>query len=119
MARAAALVEQDWERVHSWIDELPAEERQAERWRYWKGRALQKLGYNDQAMELLTAVARDRTYYAFLAADRIGDLHHLDGSDAEARLEGVTEFFRQLFGSGDDRVQRREFLLRTATQIGS
>ncbi len=68
----AALVEKDWERVRFWIDELPAEERQAERWRYWQGRALQKLGHSDQAIELLTAVARDRTYYAFLAADRIG-----------------------------------------------
>lgn len=67
----AALRAGDWERVRSWIDELPAAERQAERWRYWKGRALQKLGYGDQAMELLAGVARDRTYYAFLAADRI------------------------------------------------
>ena len=68
----AALTAKDWKRVRSWIEELPTEERQAERWRYWKGRALQKLGHSGQAVELLTSVARDRTYYAFLAADRIG-----------------------------------------------
>jgi soluble lytic murein transglycosylase len=74
----AALENEDWERALFWIGELPAEERQAERWRYWRGRALQKLGRNDEAMALLTEVAQDRTYYAFLAADRIGADYFLE-----------------------------------------
>ena len=73
----AALEAQDWQRVRRWIEQLPSKEHQAERWRYWKGRALQELGHREQAVELLSAVARDRTYYAFLAADRIDSDYYL------------------------------------------
>lgn len=74
----AALENEDWERALFWIDALPQEARNDERWRYWQGRALQKLGREDEAIRLLTEVAKDRTYYAFLAADRIGSEYFLE-----------------------------------------
>jgi soluble lytic murein transglycosylase len=74
----AALENEDWERALFWIDALPQEARNDERWRYWQGRALQKLGREDEAIQLLTEVAKDRTYYAFLAADRIGSEYFLE-----------------------------------------
>ena len=74
----AALESEDWGRALFWIDALPQEVRDEERWRYWRGRALQKLGREDEAIQLLTEVAKDRTYYAFLAADRIGSKYFLE-----------------------------------------
>ncbi len=72
-----ALTNEDWERALFWIADLPEEERQNERWRYWKGRALLKLGRHEQGLALLNEISRDRTYYAFLAADHIGDTYYL------------------------------------------
>jgi soluble lytic murein transglycosylase len=90
----AALENEDWERALFWIDALPEKARGEERWRYWKGRALQKLGRSDEALALLSEVARDRTYYAFLAADRIGTSYFLKHVPVQvapellARVEG-------------------------------
>lgn len=68
----AALKRKDWGRLLTWIEALPPlEAPEEERWRYWKGRALQQLGRHEEGRQLLTKVAQDRTYYAFLAADRI------------------------------------------------
>jgi soluble lytic murein transglycosylase len=72
-----ALTNEDWERALFWIDDLPEQERLNERWRYWKGRALLKLGRHEDGLALLGEVARDRTYYAFLAADHIGETYYL------------------------------------------
>lgn len=73
----AALSNEDWERALFWIGDLPAEERTQERWRYWAGRAMLQLGRHDEGLALLSEVAQDRTYYAFLAADRIGESYFL------------------------------------------
>ncbi len=73
-----ALTAEDWERALFWIADLPDEERRNERWRYWKGRALLKLGRHEEGLALLSEVARDRTYYAFLAADHIGETYYLE-----------------------------------------
>ena len=68
----AGLMRQDWPSVARWIDELPDELRADERWRYWKGRAMEAMGHKDQAETLYRAAAAERTYYGFLAADRVG-----------------------------------------------
>jgi len=85
----AALVARDWQRVNAWIDTLPAPESEEERWRYWKGRALQKLGRKQEANKLLKEVSRDRTYYAFLAADRSGSDYYL--KNVPVRLDPAQE----------------------------
>lgn len=72
-----ALEQEDWARALSWIDALPPKERNTAQWRYWKGRALQRLGRHQEAQALFTQVAQDRTYYAFLAADRSGHDYYL------------------------------------------
>lgn len=75
----AALKRKDWNRLLTWIDALPPLETAEEaQWRYWKGRALQALGRQEESRRLLTEVAQDRTYYAFLAADRIDKPYFLE-----------------------------------------
>jgi len=72
-----ALEKNDWVHVLSWIDALRPADRASAQWRYWKGRALQQLGRRGEAQTLLAQVAQDRTYYAFLAADRSGQDYYL------------------------------------------
>lgn len=68
----AALGQEDWNAALTWIDRLHEDERDDERWRYWRARALESLGQKQEAGELYAQLANTRNYYGFLAADRHG-----------------------------------------------
>lgn len=74
----AALYRQDWPSLLNWLNALPAEMRAEERWLYWQGRALEATGKQAQAKALFGEVAQNRSYYGFLAADRIAAEYHLE-----------------------------------------
>ena len=42
------------------------------RWRYWRARVLGKLGRGDEARKIYRALAAERDYYGFMAANRLG-----------------------------------------------
>ena len=68
----AGLLQHRWSLVARWIDALPDAARESERWLYWRARADEALGELDAAGTIYRRVARERTYYGFLAADRAG-----------------------------------------------
>jgi len=74
----AALLRQDWPSVARWIDAMPAANRGDERWLYWKARALEATGETRAAKKLYQRAAAERTYYGFLAADRIDAPYRYD-----------------------------------------
>ena len=61
-----------WDKVYVLIDHLAPDVRAAINWRYWKGRSAQELGKTEEAQELLTAVAQDRSFFGFYAAQTLG-----------------------------------------------
>ena len=68
----AALRRRDWPQMLEWLDRLPPALSGLERWRYWRGRALEQLGREAEAQDVFAEVAGERSYYGFLAADRAG-----------------------------------------------
>lgn len=62
----------DWAAALRWLELLPVAERDSPRWRYWRGRTLELLGRADEARQAYQAVAGQRDFYGFLAADRLG-----------------------------------------------
>jgi soluble lytic murein transglycosylase len=80
----AALQENDWEWALQTIEALSAEEMEEEQWRYWRSRALIELGRNGEGMTLLRSLAKERSYYGFLAAQRLGDEPNLDHMSLQA-----------------------------------
>ncbi len=101
----AALQREDWPQVLRWIAAMPENERSQEKWSYWRARALQGTGDTAAADALYREVAKDRSYYGFMAADRIGSDYHLDHAETPATasclrriadLEGI-ERARELF----------------------
>jgi soluble lytic murein transglycosylase len=90
----AALLREDWPRVIDWVSAMPDAQRELERWQYWLARALEGIGDRTAAETLYREVARDRSYYGFMAADRIGaeyHLHHADTPVAPALVALVGE----------------------------
>ena len=67
----AALWHGQWALAEEWLAALPAAQAAEPRWRYWRARVLQRR--KDPAAEALYAeVSREREYYGFLAAERLG-----------------------------------------------
>ena len=80
----AALLREDWPQVLRWIAALPQAVRGDERWLYWLGRALEGIGQGDAARPVYHQAAAQRSYYGFLAADRIDGEYHLDHAETPA-----------------------------------
>ena len=59
-----------WRAVIDAINDMPADEKTKEEWRYWLARANQQLGNQSVASTLFSALAVERSFYGFLAADR-------------------------------------------------
>jgi len=67
----AALRAERWDTALRFISALPDPVQHEPHWQYWRARALDATGKPDQAMPLFRTLARDRSFYGFLAADRI------------------------------------------------
>jgi soluble lytic murein transglycosylase len=67
----AALRESHWEQALTAMNTLSPEQRQEDRWRYWRARVFEKLGLETTALGEYSALAKKRSYYGFLAADRV------------------------------------------------
>jgi soluble lytic murein transglycosylase len=94
------MLREDWPQVVSWIAALPQDERQDESWTYWLARALQGTGDTQAADALYRKTAHERTYYGFLAADRIGSEYHLDHIETPVSAALINEI------AGLDAVKR-------------
>ncbi|MBE9532638.1 MAG: lytic transglycosylase domain-containing protein [Proteobacteria bacterium] len=73
----SAIGDKDWEGALSWLNNLKSNERNSERWHYWRARALEEMGRLEEARSLYLQITDNRSYYSFLAADRIGDRYQL------------------------------------------
>lgn len=66
-----AIMNRDWIAVLAAVDWLDKEQKKDERWQYWRGRALESLGFNREADAVYRQVAETRNFFSFLAADRV------------------------------------------------
>lgn len=112
-----AINQDDWENVIFWFDQLPTDEQQSLRWRYWLARAYEQTGKPNRAQIIYAAVAKARDYYGFLAADRIDapydfgnqPLHFSAAELAETeRLPSIVRM-REFYLMGDTLNARREW----------
>lgn len=113
----AALRNKRWLAAIAWIEAMPAAERESEMWSYWLARAHEARGNGEQAQRLYRRVSSGRSYYGFLAADRIGtdyNLHHaplqIDAKQLKSlrRLAGVKRA-RELYYLGMLEEARQEW----------
>ena len=64
-----ALKAQQWQLVRELLPLLSESKQQSTRWRYWQARVLQIQGEQPQAQVLFAELAKQRSFYGFLAAD--------------------------------------------------
>ncbi len=65
----AALIENNWMHVQDALNNLSMEEKKQERWQYWQARAALQTNQLEKGLEIFAELAKERSYYGFLAAD--------------------------------------------------
>ncbi len=66
-----ALRQAQWPQVLSALNALTPKQQASDRWQYWRARAHDELGETATATIQFTTLARQRSYYGFLSADRL------------------------------------------------
>ncbi len=121
-----ALNRGEWDDVIFWYNQLPSEEQQTMRWRYWLARAYEESGKPKRAEAVYAEIAGSRNYYGFLAADRINsdyDFEHrpLDFTAEElAKIENLPGMLRtREFYMMDDLLYARREWYATIKEMDS
>jgi len=86
----AALREANWKAARGFLAGLTEAQQRAPSWRYWNARALEAEGREDDARQLYAELARERGYYGFLAADRLGEDYSMQHAPLEASPEELS-----------------------------
>lgn len=111
----AALLRQRWEDVITWYLEAPESMRSETNWKYWYARALDQTGEKTAARDLFGKLAKDRSFYAYLAADQLGHNYHWNHRPATSdSLDKIRKHpsmlrIRELYHHERDTEGRREW----------
>jgi len=99
-------------RAERWTDLLndiammTTAERSSEQWQYWRSVALQRSGQAAAAQTALEALAGERSYYGFLAADELDTEYEFAHDTLAANEEMIDAMARR-----DDLIRARELFL--------
>ena len=114
---AAAVLHSRWDEVVEGIASMHEDESDRERWRYWRARALDAMGREDEARADFESLSGARDYYGFLAADRLNREYRFNhrpltvGAEVFERVAAMSGMHRalELFALGRLVDARREW----------
>ncbi|MCH9742186.1 MAG: lytic transglycosylase domain-containing protein [Proteobacteria bacterium] len=81
----------DWTNLLRYISWLPEQDQQADIWQYWQAKALSQTGQTEQAQPIYEALAKKRSFYGFMAADKIGADYQLNTQTVTAEQIANTQ----------------------------
>ncbi len=67
----SAIREGNWEAINTALKRLSAEEQKDFRWQYWAAAVQEQNGLDTEAQKNFSQLANNRSYYSFLAADKM------------------------------------------------
>lgn len=88
-----ALHHGDWANIEKWIASMPADMAQTSRWNYWRARALMHSDdaqKQQQAKTIFSNLAKERSFYGFLAADQQQTVYQLNNEPIVAVSDSDT-----------------------------
>ncbi|PQJ97307.1 transglycosylase SLT domain-containing protein [Chromatium okenii] len=90
----AALKFQDWGKLATWLAQMPDSTEKRDRWCYWQGRAEAALGQATAARQSFEQAATARSFWGFMAADRLGQPYHLKDVATPAEPARIVRLIR-------------------------
>ncbi len=123
----SAIREGNWESIASAINRLPEEQQKNLRWQYWLASAKEHQGDTQQAEKDYYAMASQRSYYSFLAADKIDMPYEFKNSPLNPSPELLKQVAadpgllraREFYFLGRDLQARREWYFTTRKQMNN
>ena len=115
----------DWATLEQWIDDLPAPVRDKQRWRYWQARAQLTTSNDvtviDRAKTTFRELSRFRSFYGFLASDRVANPYRMAESPLLLKSADIGRLantpamlrVRELFAHDENLSARREWYQAT------
>ncbi len=108
-----ALRESQWQTALTALNGLSPEQMASDRWTFWRARTHEELRELAPAMKHYTALAQRRSYYGFLASDRLGQAYTITD---RPHLPTASELF--LLGQRED-VKRSHELFRLGRTVSA
>lgn len=84
-----ALAEQNWPNVITAIQALSHKDKKHERWQYWLARAYLETDNDEKADRILSMLSTKRSFYGYLAADRVNSIYHLSDIPLEISSQEI------------------------------
>lgn len=81
-----ALAQQNWADVAKFLSWLPKKTYHKDVWQYWQARVDSQQGKTDKAHQIFTKLAKQRSYYGFLSAQRLGLNYHFNRAILPANM---------------------------------
>ncbi len=114
------LKKQEWHKINTWIEKLPEETANSNRWQYWKARSLEETNYDsDDNSHILIheKLSQKRSFYGFLSADKLGEQYNFEHKPSiinDTTLHKVEDIpalnrARELFLLGEMNKARQEW----------
>ncbi len=117
----SAIRQQAWDAALRVIDAMPAAQQEEEEWRYWRARSLAATGRREAAERLYAALAGERSYHGYLAADRLDLPYDFNrnplsrDADSQRRLQTIPALQR----ARELRALEREYPARAEWRLGT
>ncbi len=102
----------NWADIEYWLQQLPAEQQQQSKWLYWQARVLENQQQQKKAEALYQKLAGQRTYYGFLAAQKLNLDYQLNAQIVTDKLQSLDHLHAQLAHIEELYVQRHMKLLK-------
>lgn len=99
------LRDEDWIGLIKTINAMPDHLKSESEWTYWLARSYESAGHELKASEIYNELATKSTYYAFLAADKVGADYQINQQQAAAE---TTFNEQQLLDKSDHLLRARE-----------
>ncbi len=107
-----ALRLNNWADIDYWLGQLPAEQKQQPKWLYWQARVLENQQQQKKADALYRTLAKQRTYYGFLAAQKLNLDYQLNAQIVADKTHSLKHLDAQLAHIEELYVQRQFSLLK-------
>ncbi len=116
-ALRVALRTENWGSALAWLEVMPNGQNRSSMARYWRARIYENMGFPETARHFFKSVSKERSYYGFLAADRLNLPYNLNHDPLDVKfnvLERVAfrpDIMRaqELYHLGMVRTARREW----------
>lgn len=91
-----AIKENNWSDLDQWLNQLSKDEQQNSKWLYWQARVLEHNKQQIKANNIYQKLATTRTYYGFLAAQKLNLNYQFNAQIVTKKPQSLTHLNAQL-----------------------